>query len=99
MDPETAKYLIGFIGVIVSVAAFFYGRSTAIRTEGKQDGTILSELGYLKSGTDDIKRRLDRQDDRDRETIGRLTTVEESTKSAHKRIDQLCGSNTPRAHE
>lgn len=89
MTPININYLIAVIGLIVSVITFYAGRKTATRQEGVQDGTIMSELGYLKSSMDDIKRRLDRQDDRDRDYIARLTCVEESAKSAHKRIDGL----------
>lgn len=87
---EPVNIIIALIGVILTIAAFVYGRQSASHADGKQDGTILSELGYLKSNTDDIKRRLDKQDERDRDYISRLTCVEESAKSAHKRIDQMC---------
>jgi len=81
--------ILAIVGLILTVISFYAGRKTASRQEGVQDGTILTELGYLKSSMDDIKRRLDRQDDRDRDYVSRLTCVEESAKSAHKRIDQL----------
>ncbi len=74
-------------GLAVSVAGFFVGRFAANRSSGKQDGTILSELGYLKSNTDEIKSRLDRQDERLFAFVERLTAVESSSKQAHKRLD------------
>jgi len=91
MTPEiNINLIIAFIGIAVSVAAFIYGRSTAARQDGKQDGTILSELGYLKANTDEIKRRIDKQDERDRDYISRMAAVESSCKSAHIRLDQMC---------
>ena len=89
MTPININLIIAIAGLLVSAITFYAGRQTATRQDGKQDGTILSELGYLKANTDDIKRRLDKQDERDRDYISRLTCVEESAKSAHKRIDQL----------
>lgn len=86
---EPVNIIIALIGIILSIAAFVYGRTSASHADGKQDGTILSELGYLKSNTDDIKRRLDKQDERDRDYITRLTAVEASAKQAHKRLDQM----------
>lgn len=89
MDPLSINIIVGLTGAILAIVTFIYGRNTAARTDGKQDGTILSELGYLKSSTDDIKRRLDKADDRDRDYISRLMCVEESTKQAHRRIETL----------
>jgi hypothetical protein len=89
MDSLSINIIIGLAGAILAIVTFVFGRTTASREDGKQDGTILSELGYLKSSTDDIKRRLDKQDERDRDYISRLTCVEESTKQAHRRIDGL----------
>ena len=83
------EWIIGAGGVILAAITFYIGRTTSAKSEGKQDGTILSELGYLKSSMDDIKLRLSDQDKRDRDYIGRLVCVEETVKSAHKRIDQL----------
>lgn len=90
MQEYTLSITIALIGIALSVATFFYGRTSASRQDGKQDGTILSELGYLKSNTDDIKRRLDKQDERDRDYISRLTCVEQKIEQANSRIDQIC---------
>lgn len=83
------ELIFSIAGLILAGVTFYVGRQTASRQDGKQDGTILSELGYLKSSMDDIKLRLSDQDKRDRDYIGRLVCVEESVKSAHKRIDGL----------
>jgi len=80
------------IGCVVALATFFWGRQSASKQDGQETGQILTELGYLKSNTDDIKRRLDKQDDRYIETATRLTAVEASAKQAHKSIDAIEGS-------
>lgn len=59
------------------------------RDEGKKDGVVLTELGYIKSGVDDIKRKQEKQDDSIREVVERLSSVESSAKQAHHRIDGL----------
>ncbi len=63
------------------------------KEEGENKGVMMSDIGYIKAGVDDLKREQ-------RETaasVGRLseriTRVEESTKQAHKRIDELKGEN------
>ena len=56
---------------------------------GKTVGTVLTELGYIKSGVDDIKRKQERQDEQNMQVTSRLTAVESSVKQAHKRLDML----------
>ena len=81
--------ITSILGVALSVATFFIGRQTAAKSQGQQDGQIMSELGYLKSNTDDIKRRLDKQDERHLDLVTRLTAVEASASEAHKRLDDF----------
>lgn len=88
--------IIAVIGAFLAMVTFMIGRSTASKNDGKQDGQILTELGYLKSDTNEIKRRLDKADERDREYIGRLTKVEAMAASAHTRLDSICTSATIR---
>lgn len=61
--------------------------------EGEKSGTVLTEIGYIKSGIDDIKRKQERQDEKQEaqhiEVIARLVSVEESAKQAHKRLNRL----------
>ena len=81
--------LISIIGCAVAVATFFIGRTTAAKTAGKQDGTMLTEIGYIKANTDEIKAEQKEQRKTNSEYAQRLTAVEESAKSAHKRIDEI----------
>lgn len=81
--------LAGVLGVIFSIAAFFIGRQTASKDAGKHEGTMTSDLGYVKSGIDDIKAEQREQRKTNTEFIARLTAVEESAKQAHKRIDRI----------
>lgn len=81
--------LISIIGAAVAVGTFFIGRLTAAKTSGKQDGTMLTEIGYIKANTDEIKAEQKEQRKTNSEYAQRLTAVEESAKSAHKRIDEL----------
>lgn len=60
----------------------------------KRDTTVLSEIGYIKSGVDDIKAEQREQRKTNTEFVSRLTAVEASTKQAHKRIDTLEGHTT-----
>ena len=87
-----------FISILAAVAGIVFGVTTFFRNkkkddseDGRQSGTILTELGYIKSGVDDLKRKQEKQDEQNREILRGLTAVEESAKQAHKRIDALEG--------
>ena len=59
--------------------------------EGENKGTLISDIGYIKAGVDELKR--DNRENRS-EIKGiseRVTRVEESAKQAHKRIDEIQG--------
>lgn len=52
------------------------------KDEGKKDGVVLTELGY-------IKRKQEKQDDQIGKVVERLSSVESSAKQAHHRIDTI----------
>lgn len=57
-------------------AAFARNKKSDTANEAKSDATVLTEIGYIKGGIDDIKAE-------------QLVAVEASAKQAHKRIDTL----------
>lgn len=96
---EVFAICAGVLGVVGTLCAIIFGYAAFTRNrkkdeseEGKQDGTLLTEIGYIKSGVDDIKRKQDKQDEQHVEVIARLSSVEASAKQAHKRLDRLEGN-------
>ena len=87
--------VVGLIGVICSIVAVSRNRSADDKNAGKEDGVVLTELGYIKAGVDDLKRdnREIRVDLKNLDE--RITRNEESTKQAHKRIDALSKYHEP----
>jgi len=88
--------LTAVIGAVGGLCAIAFGYATYKRnrkaddsSEGKESGTLFTEIGYIKSGIDDIKRKQDKQDERLLQISERLTAVEASSKQAHKRLDKL----------
>jgi len=84
------------LGILGTICAIVFGFATYKRNckvdnenEGKEAGTILTEIGYIKAGVDDIKRKQERQDERHLEIITRITAMEQSAKQAHLRIDRI----------
>ncbi len=98
MDNMTV--IISITGLISTICAILFGYAAFMRNkqkdheaEGKNNGAVLTEMGYIKSGIDDIKRKQERQEEKQEEQYikitERLTGVEASAKQAHKRLDDL----------
>ena len=87
--------IIGVLGTILggvlSYAAFHRNSKKDSEASGKESGTVLTEIGYIKGGVDRIERKQDEQDARYITMAERVTAVESSAKQAHKRIDRLEG--------
>jgi hypothetical protein len=81
--------IAGIGGVVFGVVSLFRNKKKDDAEDGKQDGIVLTELGYIKSGVDDLKRKQDKQDEQTLQLLRDLTAVQESSKQAHKRIDTL----------
>ena len=80
---------VGAIGIVFGFVTLFRNKRIDDNAEGVTNGTIMSDIGYIKSGVDDIKSEQKEQRKTNMEIVSRLTAVEESTKQAHKRIDEL----------
>jgi len=93
MDTTTA---LGALSVLATACAIFFGYAAFRRNakqddqgEAKESGIMLTEIGYVKSGIDDIKRKQEQQETQHIEVVTRITAVEESAKQAHKRLDRI----------
>jgi len=88
--------IITVIGLISTICAIIFGITTFMRNkqqdvsrEERENATVLSDIGYIKSGVDDIKRRQEKQEAQYLDILTKLTSVEASAKQAHKRLDRL----------
>lgn len=79
----------GAAGVIFGIVTLFRNKRKDDEDGGKQQGIVLTELGYIKSSVDDVKHKQDRLDEQTVNFLRELSEVKESAKSAHKRIDTL----------
>jgi hypothetical protein len=89
---------LSVISTICAIAfgyfAFIRNRDTDKKEETRNDATVLTEIGYIKANTDEIKMEQKEQRKTNTEFVTRLTAVEASAKQAHHRIDQMEGRNT-----
>lgn len=95
VTPMEWNIIVGLVctvlGAGISYATFSRNKQKSDRNDGQQLGTVLTELGYIKANTDDIKAEQKEQRSINTKFEGRLAAVESSTKSAHHRIDRLEG--------
>ena len=90
MDWVSILAVVGTVcSIVFGYLAFTRNKTHDERGEGQQTGTILTELGYVKSGVDDIKAETREQRKVNTELYSRLTAVESSAKQAHQRINRL----------
>lgn len=90
MTTGTIVAIVGGIaGIVFGLVTLFRNKKQDDNQQGRESGTVLSDLGYIKAGVDEIKSEQKEQRKTNIEFITRLTAVEESTKQAHKRIDEL----------
>ncbi|MFJ8529626.1 hypothetical protein [Bacillus sp. NPDC094106] len=81
--------LIAALSLAISYLGYSLNKTKTIRTDGQQSAEVKSELGYIRKGVDDIRIDL-KASEKQMITLGeRITRVEESTKQAHKRLDNL----------
>ena len=79
------------LSVFSTVCAIVFGYIAFVRNRDnvKHDATVLTEIGYIKANTDEIKAEQKEQRKTNTEFVTRLTDVEASAKQAHKRLDHI----------
>lgn len=92
MELVTAVGLAGTVcGIVFGYVGYRRGLKKDSTEAGKTSGVMLSDIGYIKAGVDDLKREQKDTNKNVGELAQRVTRVEESTKQAHKRIDEIKG--------
>lgn len=85
--------IIGVVGTISGITFGYIGYKKGLQKDstesGKNNGTLMSDIGYIKAGIDDLKHKQETAELRHFALVERVTKVEESSKQAHKRIDRL----------
>ncbi|MGQ8823691.1 hypothetical protein COJ93_19100 [Bacillus anthracis] len=81
--------LIAVLSLAISYLAYSLNKTKTIKSDGQQSAEMKAELGYIRKGVDDIRIDL-KASEKQMIALGeRVTRVEESSKQAHKRLDNL----------
>jgi len=83
--------LCTLLGVLIAYGGYRLSVRKETKDEGRESGAIMTELGYIKANTDEIKQEQRDQRKTNTEMRERLASVEASAKQAHHRIDRLEG--------
>jgi peptidoglycan hydrolase CwlO-like protein len=88
---EITLTVISILGSVSSVLfaylAFKRNAKNDTKEIGRESGTVISDLGYIKSSIERIEKRLDNSESKFDGISTRLAKVEASVASAHKRLD------------
>ena len=85
--------IVSIIGTISSITiAYFAFKRNALndkQQESKNEGIVLSDIGYIKACVDRVEKNLTKVDERYRNILERLAKVEEAVANLTKRVDDL----------
>ena len=93
MDASNISTIIGLCAslssIVFALLAFKRSERQEHKVEGKSEGLILSDIGYIKACVDRVEKNLTTVDERYRNIAERLAKVEESLANAQKRLDEI----------
>ena len=75
--------------IVFALLAYKRSEREEQKKEGKNEGLIISDIGYIKACVDRVEKNLTRLDERYKNVLERLAKVEESLQNAQKRIDEM----------
>ena len=81
--------IISVCGLALSAATFFIGRISAGKTSGKENGQILSDIGYIKSSVDSLRADVKELNKNHSEIRAVQAAQERDIKTLYSRIESL----------
>ncbi len=76
---------------MVAVQGYQLNKTKSIKDDGKQSAEVSAQLEYISKGVDDIRIDIKANEKQVQALTERVTRVEESQKSFHKRLDKVEG--------
>lgn len=89
MQAETIIAIVSISGSICTIVSFLVGRNSAAKKSGFEEGKLETDISYIKSRLDEVLDKQTVNTQKLNEQQEHIARVEESTKQAHKRIDEI----------
>lgn len=93
METKVVVTMVGLAAslstIVFALLAFKRSEKQEHKTEGKSEGLILSDIGYIKACVDRMEKNLTSVDERYRNVLERLVKVEEALANEQKRVDEI----------
>lgn len=77
------------LGTFVGLTSFNRGRDKDVQNEAREKEQVNVKLNHIISGVDDVRTDIKVNERQMRELSDQIIRLDESTKTAHKRIDKL----------
>ncbi len=88
---EIVVGVIGLIGTISSICfaylAFRRNEQHDTKKDGKSEGVLMSDIGYIKSSIDRMEGKLDKVEMNYQDLLTRIAKVEEAQNSLEKQLE------------
>lgn len=89
METISVGLICTILGVLISYLGLQRNKSSDTKHETRESTTVAVKLDYISKGVDDIRLDIKSQDKKIGDLVERVVKVEESTKSAHHRMDNF----------
>lgn len=97
-NPEFLGLLMAIVGCFIGLAGWLSGRDKKIANDAEWKGSVSAQLNSILTSQLSICSNVDSLEKDVKDQDKRLVKVEESTKSAHHRLDDF-GKRLDKAHE
>lgn len=87
METITISVICSIVAAVISIATYNRNTNKDLKKNTEEGTYTKAKLDYISKGVDDIRLDIKAQDRKIEDINSRLIRVEESTKSAHKRLD------------
>ena len=92
---DTVTSVLAFISVLGTFSSILFAILAFRRNDrgdqkqiGKNEGVLISDVGYIKSSLDRIEKALDKLEEGYRDLDGRIIKLESESKNTNIRIDE-----------
>lgn len=88
MNVEIAV-LCTVVGILITILTFTLNRDKQVKSEASESAVIRTKLDNISLGVESIRIDIKANEQRTNELTERVIRVEESSKQAHKRLDNF----------